>query len=83
MPLRVLNPRRTPWQGVLNYRSWALGEVMDRIEDLPAALDAAIREQPVRVERLRAYFRETFELPDTPTAPIGADAIASYLRRAA
>jgi hypothetical protein len=81
-PCVFLNPRRTPWQGDQNYRSWTLGEVVDRVEDLPAALGKAVQEHPARIERQRAYFRETFEVPDTPTAPIGADAIASYLRRA-
>ncbi|WP_152046208.1 sensor domain-containing protein [Aureimonas psammosilenae] len=80
-PLVFLNPRRTPWAGDPNYRSWELGPVVEDIADLGAALGEALATQDEMRERRAAYFADTFDLGHAgPSAPRGARAILDYLK---
>jgi len=78
-PCVFLNPRRTSWQANPNYRFWELGQVIDDIRDLPAAITAAPQMQPQFEARQRQYVAETFGDLSRPSAPAGADAICNFL----
>jgi len=78
-PCIFLNAAGAAWQGNPDFRAWQTGEVIDRLADLPAALERA-RAAPerYRAEQERA-FAEAFDLTETPSAVRAADALAGFL----
>lgn len=91
-PCVFLNAHAVRWQDDPNYRFWALGPVLDSVEQLDDALarafdahaaDHAGNHAGYR-EAQRRYVAETFERPEGgSSAAIGAAAIVDYLRRTA
>jgi len=78
-PCIFLNRQSIDWQGDPDFRCWHTGDVIDRLEDLPDALERAVAEpQRYRVEQETA-FSEAFDLSETPSAVRAADALAAYL----
>lgn len=83
-PCVFLNAHHVNWQPDRNYHFWNLGQVLENLETLPAALDTAVTKHDDFLEAQRQYILETFEFSDDgPTAPGAADAIVDYLRNAA
>lgn len=81
-PCLFLNPRRTAWQGNANYQFWTLGPVLDDVTQLDEALQQMFATHADYVDAQRAYFEQSFDGADrAPSARLGADAIAAYLRR--
>ena len=74
-PAIFLNPGRIDWRGNPSFAHWHLGDVIDRIADLPAALDRAI----VEPDRYRAAqeqaFARTFSVTGNSAAARAAAAI--------
>lgn len=79
-PCLFANPRRIAWQDDPSFAMWKLGPVFERVEDLPGALDAAIRGHADLRAAQEAYVRATFDLSDVPSSRRAADAIHTYLR---
>ncbi|MFI5320984.1 MAG: hypothetical protein ACHQ6V_15520 [Myxococcota bacterium] len=78
-PCVFANPRRVPWQGDPSYAMWRLGTVFERVEDLPAALERAIHDQPLIRSTQEAYARDTFDLREQPSSRRAAQAIHAFL----
>ncbi|ACI53150.1 conserved hypothetical protein [Gluconacetobacter diazotrophicus PA1 5] len=82
-PCLFLDAHDTPWQGNPDYLFWSLGQVARTTDALDEALDRAFATHPDFLEPQKSYIRDTFGLADTgPTAPIGANAIVEFLRKA-
>lgn len=77
-PAVFLNPRGIAWQNDPNFAHWHLGTVVDRIADLPAAIDAAFAEPDRFADRQRAAFARTFSVTDEPAARRAAHAIMAH-----
>lgn len=84
-PCVFLNAHRSDWRDDPDYRFWTLGTVIEQVDELKTALDAAVERHGDFVEAQRRYVNETFELPENgeASAPRGADAIVDFLRRVA
>ena len=74
-----INTHRPDWQGCADYRHWALGEVIDRIEALPAALDRAAGNPASHTGLQQAAVRETFSITDRPAGERAADAVVAFM----
>ncbi len=80
-PALFLDPRRIAWQDNPNYRCWTLGPVLQDIDRLDAALDDAFAGHAAYRPLQEAYFAESFDGAGcAPSARLGADAIARFLR---
>lgn len=82
-PCIFLDAHRTKWRSDPNYAMWELGDVIERVEDLAPALEAA-KERHTRIYASRqrlAVERTFFRDPERSAAETGADAIAALLAR--
>lgn len=74
-PAIFLNPESVDWRSDPDFAHWRLGEVVDRIEDLPAAIDRALAD-PHRFDAIQAEaFAHTFDRTSQSAARRAADAI--------
>ncbi len=78
-PAIFLNTHRPDWQGCADYTHWALGEVIDRIEALPAALDRAVADPGRHSAAQRQAVADTFSLTGRPAGERAADAILAFM----
>lgn len=78
-PCVFLNAHKVDWAGDPFYLCWKCGPVIERIEQLPTAIQEAradhFREQQERL------FRDTFDLADRPSSARAAAAIVEFLKR--
>ena len=79
-PAIFLNSHGAQWQGNPNYAHWRLGQVIDSVADLPAALDQAMERPDEYADVQRAAFAETFSLTGETSAARAARAILDFLR---
>jgi hypothetical protein len=79
-PAIFLNTHKSGWQNAPDYRHWALGEVIDDVAALPAALDRAMADPTAYAARQRQAMAETFSLTDRPAAERAAAAILQFLQ---
>lgn len=78
-PCIFLNRSGAAWREDENFRCWKTGDVVDSVDALPAALEAA-RTAPDRYRAVQEReFAEAFDLADTPSAVRAADALAGFL----
>lgn len=78
-PCVFLNPSHAAWVGDESFRHWGYGPVLDRVEGLIDALDAARDGQAAFAPVQRAGFAQTFDLQPTPSSQRAASAIAQRL----
>lgn len=78
-PCVFLNPHRQKWQDDEAFAAWRLGRVVERIEDLGAAIRGALANRSEYAEAQHAHFADTFDLTEEPSAERAAKAIARYL----
>ena len=79
-PAIFLNSHRAQWNGNPNYSHWKLGEVLDDVAELQAALERA-EASPHRFAEQQAIARDdTFSLSDVPSGRRAADAILSFMK---
>ncbi|MBB2202965.1 sensor domain-containing protein [Gluconacetobacter tumulisoli] len=82
-PCLFLDAHATDWRDNPDYRFWTLGNVVTSTTSLGQSIDRAYTMQAGFLERQKSYIRDTFGLSDAgPTAPVGADAIVEFLRKA-
>ena len=74
-PAIFLNPARIAWRGDPNFAHWRLGEVIEDIDALPAALQRALAEPGRYAEAQRAAFARTFSVTGRSAAERAAEAI--------
>jgi hypothetical protein len=82
-PAIFLNTHQPRWKNHPDYRQWVLGEVIDSIAQLPAALDRAMAEPLAFAERQNAAAAETFDKAVTSASERAADAIIKFMTPAA
>lgn len=74
-PAIFLNPARIAWQSDPDFAHWALGEVIETIDELPAALDRAVADADRFAARQAAAFARTFDRAGDGAGRRAADAI--------
>jgi len=78
-PALFANPNHLPWQNDPNFAHWRSGPVFTRIDELDAALAAAVAGQARYKEEQRRLFDYSISLTDTPSPARASDAIAAML----
>jgi hypothetical protein len=81
-PAIFFNTHKPDWQASPDYGHWALGEVIDGFDALPAALDRAITHPDAFKKRQEAAAAETFSITDHRAGERAADAILAFMRPA-
>lgn len=80
-PCLFLNPHKVDWANDPNYRYWHAGPVIDRVDGLITAVDAAFASFPDYLSVQQALLDETFSVTEVPAARRGAEAILAMLER--
>lgn len=82
-PCVFLNAHDVAWQNDPSYRFWTLGQVEESTDGIEDVIARAFETHDGFLNPQKDYIRDTFDLNgNTPTAPVGADAIVDYLRMA-
>ena len=74
-PAIFLNPGKIAWQDDPSFAHWRLGEVIEGLDALPAALDRAVADPGRHAEAQRIAFAHTFSATERTAAERAADAI--------
>lgn len=78
-PCAFLNPHHIDWKDDPNFAAWAAGPVIERVEELGAALaEAQAREEDVYAPIQRKLFDHSFDLGELPSSVRAAEAIARF-----
>jgi hypothetical protein len=78
-PCVFLNPGRHAWRGDANFAHWGAGPVIEGIDQLGAALQAAQRDQGEIYRPLQqALFERSFDLTREPSSIRAARALADF-----
>lgn len=76
-PAIFLNAAGAEWRDDPSFAHWRLGEVIDRVADLPAALDRAIADPDAHRAAQEAALAATFLRTPEPASRLAADAIVA------
>ena len=79
-PAVFLDPGHADWRNNPDFAHWRLGEVVERLADLPTALDRAVAAPDQYAQRQRAAFARTFSVTKDAAATRAADAILARFR---
>lgn len=78
-PCVFLNPQRLDWRDDPNFAVWAAGPVIDRVQELGAALaEAQARQDDTYAAVQRKLFDYSFDLGELPSSVRAAEAIARF-----
>jgi hypothetical protein len=78
-PALFLNAHGADWRGDESYRHWRYGPVLDRADDLPQAVLAAMESHGDYLAEQRAGFAASFDIQSRPSSLRAAEAIAVRL----
>ncbi len=81
-PCLFLNAHGTDWPGDPDYLFWTLGDVIDDLDALPDALDAAPTRHSLYADRQRERLAESIGGDPAGAARRGAEAISRFLATA-
>ena len=81
-PAIFLNAAHVAWQDNPDFAHWRLGEVIDDVGKLPAALTRAVQEPDRYRARQEAAFAATFSRTDQPDSRRAAAAIVERFANA-
>jgi hypothetical protein len=82
-PCVFLNSHQVAWEGDANFGHWRAGPVIDRVDDLAAALARSREDHDVTWKPIQqAMFDESFDLTAEPSAERAARAVARFAGRA-
>jgi hypothetical protein len=81
-PCIFLNLDRVDWRSQPNYAHWQLGQVIESLDQLPAALARAKEVQPQFEEAQRKMSAASIEQSDVPASERQAKAILDFARQA-
>lgn len=76
-PAIFLNTAHVDWRDDPDFAHWQLGQVIDSVEALPAALERAVADPHEYDARQAAAFAHTFSLIDAPSSARAAKAIVA------
>nr|WP_165388333.1 hypothetical protein [Sphingomonas populi] len=79
-PAIFFNTHRPDWRSSADYGHWALGEVIETVDEMPAALARALASPHAHQDVQRSADAATFSRSGRPAADRAADAIVEYLR---
>lgn len=82
-PCIFINSHGAAWRGNPNYKHWSLGEVIDNLTDLPAALDRAGAGSSLFAALQIKARKETFSMTGVSPSRRAADAITRFLHSSA
>jgi hypothetical protein len=77
-PCLFLNSHGVDWQDDPNYLHWRAGPVLESVDGLLDAIDAAVAAHPDYAPTQQALIDATFALSDRPSAERAADAISAF-----
>jgi len=77
-PAIFLNPSHVQWQDNADFAHWRLGEVIDAVDALPAALDRALSAREAFRAQQEEAFRKTFSVTQEPASRRAARAIVEH-----
>jgi hypothetical protein len=80
-PCIFLNLDRVDWRNHPNYAHWKLGQVIDSLDELAAALARAQQLQPQFEEAQRAMSAASIEQTEVPASERQAEAILEFAQR--
>lgn len=80
-PCLFLNAHHAEWVGDPDYLFWTLGDVIEDVAGLPAALDQAAARHPVYVDAQRERLAESIGGDPAGAAQRGAEAISRFLAK--
>lgn len=80
-PCFFLNPHRHDWRGDPDFGHWNAGDVLERLDQLDAALAHIPRLAPSMRKRQEDMFRYSFDLQNRSSSERAAEAILDYLAR--
>ena len=78
-PALFANPNQLQWQNDPDFAHWRCGPVFTRIDELDAALDAAVAGHARYEEEQRRLFEYSISVTATPAPARASDAIAAML----
>jgi hypothetical protein len=78
-PCLFLNSHKVDWRNSPNYAHWQAGDVIENIDYLGAAIDAATARHPLYLPVQKRLFEQSFDLNERPSAERAADATLSFL----
>jgi hypothetical protein len=81
-PCAFIDSHRTNWSGDPNYRHWSCGPVLQDVEQLIPAIDAAFETHDKYKHTQEALFSYSIDLQDVPSSRRAAQAVLSFARRA-
>lgn len=79
-PCLFVNPHQVNWQRDPNYQHWHTGPVFERIDQLDAILELAIRTHASYRASQIEMFRQTFEINEESSSRQGARAIYQFMQ---
>jgi len=78
-PCVFLNPHKLPWRGDPNFAHWRSGPVIERVDELGAALERSRRDHASTYRSVqRALFDASFDLTDEASSVRAARAVARF-----
>ncbi|MBM9403257.1 hypothetical protein JUN65_16915 [Gluconacetobacter azotocaptans] len=78
-PCIFINSHNASWQGNPSYAHWSLGEVINKVSDLPGALERASADSGRFADLQAKAFKETFCMSGTQSSRRAAEAIKRFL----
>lgn len=79
-PAIFFNTHKPDWRNEADYRHWALGEVIETVDQMPAAIARALASPHAYDGVQRIAFAATFSRSDRPAGVRAAEAVLDYLR---
>jgi len=79
-PAIFFNTHMPDWRDAAEYRHWALGEVIETIDQMPGAIARALADPHAYDEAQRIADAATFSRTDRPASVRAAEAVLAYLR---
>ena len=80
-PCVFIDSHGTDWRSDDNYRHWQAGPVLQTVDDLMPAIDAAFAGRTDYAQVQRSLFEYSIDLAETPSSRRGAEAIMGFVQR--
>jgi CDP-glycerol glycerophosphotransferase (TagB/SpsB family) len=78
-PAIFFNTHAPDWRNSMDYAHWSLGEVIETIDEMPAAIARALASPRSYLDAQRSADAATFSRSKRPAAERAADAVVEYL----
>ena len=82
-PCVFINAQRHQWEGDENFAAWRLGEIIERVDQLEAAITSGLANPDAFRPAQVAHFEDSFSLTEVSSADRAAAAIRDFVRQQA